>query len=145
LSANSIETSNGSGIVEYLPEEGQLGGITITAQSAGLETAILAGEVLSKINPDENRTIPSRYALKANYPNPFNANTVIEYSLPEDTKLSIGVYNLAGQHVETLVEGRQEPGYYRLEWSPKNLSSGIYFYRISSEDFTAIRKCIYVK
>ena len=145
LSANSIETSNGMGMIEYLPVEGQLGEITITAQCAGLETASLVGEVLAKINPDGNEIIPSQYTLKANYPNPFNANTVIEYSLPRITKLKIDVYNLAGQYIETLVEGRQEPGYYRLEWSPKNLSSGIYFYRILSEDFKAVRKCLYVK
>jgi len=145
LSVNSIESSNGIGLIEYIPEEGQLGGFTITAQCAGLETAILAGEVLSNMTPNKDGTIPSQYTLRSNYPNPFNASTVIEYSLPRITKLRIDVYNLAGQYVETLVEGRQEPGYYRLDWSPKNLSSGIYFYRISSEDFTAIRKCVYVK
>ena len=105
--------------------------------------------------------IPSEFAkvvLYQNYPNPFsgvrgksgNPQTTISYTLPKSTKVSLSIYNIKGQLVETLVDEVQQAGYYSVIWNGKNdknegVSSGIYFYRITAGDFTDTKKCIILK
>ncbi|MCH7761954.1 T9SS type A sorting domain-containing protein [candidate division TA06 bacterium] len=90
----------------------------------------------------------TRIELLRNHPNPFHpplGRTVIEYTLPESVLITLEVYDITGRLVETLVDQVQEPGVYQVEWEGKNLSSGIYFYRLQSSDFTATKKLILLK
>uniref|UniRef100_A0A7V3E878 Secretion system C-terminal sorting domain-containing protein n=1 Tax=Ignavibacterium album TaxID=591197 RepID=A0A7V3E878_9BACT len=82
--------------------------------------------------------IPNQYALSQNYPNPFNPTTRIDYQLPFDAKVQIELYSITGEKVATLVNGDFSAGYhtYELNASRLNLSSGVYFYRISATDFS---------
>jgi hypothetical protein len=89
--------------------------------------------------------VPTTYALKQNYPNPFNPSTRIEYSIPENSFVSIKVYNSVGQLVATLVNENQSVGTYRVEWSAKNVPSGIYFYRMETSKFTTMKKMLLLK
>lgn len=82
---------------------------------------------------DDNR-LPVSTVLKGNYPNPFNAATSISFELAEAGDVSLKVYNLAGQLVETLVDGVLQRGTHEISWSAGAYSSGIYLYRLESRE-----------
>ncbi|NIR52986.1 T9SS type A sorting domain-containing protein [candidate division KSB1 bacterium] len=80
-------------------------------------------------------SLPENYRLFQNYPNPFNPETVIEYQLPHDGKVTLEIFSILGQKVRTLVDENKSAGYYRLIWDGTNdagqrLASGVYLYRI---------------
>jgi hypothetical protein len=86
----------------------------------------------------------------SNYPNPFNPTTTIAYSLPNDGMIELTVFNIKGQLVKTLVKGEQLAGSYETVWNGKdnngkNVSSGIYFYKLSTEDDTIMKKMLMLK
>jgi hypothetical protein len=88
---------------------------------------------------------PTTFALRGNYPNPFNARTVISYELPTDAHVKLEIYNLFGQKVATLVDGQQEAGYRSVTWDASEVPSGVYFYKLSGGDFTETRRMMLVK
>lgn len=94
---------------------------------------------------EEPTEFPTKYFLSQNYPNPFNPNTRIQYGLPKAAQVSINLYNVTGQKIGVLVEGRQEAGYYSVDFDAGNLAGGIYFYTIEANDFSQTRKMILVK
>jgi hypothetical protein len=77
-----------------------------------------------------NREIPGEYSLAQNYPNPFNPATKINYSLPDDAKVTIKVYDMLGTEVAELVNETKPAGYYEITFDASKLSSGVYVYRI---------------
>jgi hypothetical protein len=95
--------------------------------------------------------MPSTYALEQNYPNPFNPATVIQYALPVKTSVSLVVYDASGSRVRTLVgEETQGPGAITQTWDGtddvgRSVSSGVYFYRLTTKDFEQSRKMILLK
>ncbi len=86
-----------------------------------------------------------KYELSQNYPNPFNPTTTIKYSLKKGGKVNISVYNALGQKVTELVNKVQEAGKYKVKFNASNLASGVYFYRIQSGDFVAVKKMLLLK
>jgi len=76
--------------------------------------------------------VPEKYSLNQNFPNPFNPSTEIHYSVKENSFITLKVYNLLGKEVSTLVNGEYNPGTYKVNFTPSNLSSGIYFYTLYS-------------
>jgi len=94
---------------------------------------------------DESSGIPMEFALKGNYPNPFNPTTTVKYSIPEESKVLITVYDMSGRLIETLVNEKQCPGYYSVQWDAMQYSSGVYIYRIQAGGFSAVKKCILMK
>ncbi|MBN8545492.1 MAG: metallophosphoesterase [Ignavibacteria bacterium] len=100
----------------------------------------------------EPQTIPDEYKLHQNYPNPFaagspsgNSETVIRYELPVEGYVSLKVYDMLGVEVSTLVDEVQKGGSHEYKFSAKNLSSGIYFYRLSSGAFSATKRMLLLK
>ncbi|MBE7475751.1 MAG: T9SS type A sorting domain-containing protein [Ignavibacteriota bacterium] len=89
--------------------------------------------------------IPLVYSLEQNYPNPFNPSTTIKYSLSEDGFVKLSVYNLLGEEVTTLVNNEQKAGRYEVNFDASKLASGIYMYRLESNNFLSIKKMILIK
>ena len=85
------------------------------------------------------------YSLNQNYPNPFNPSTVISYSVPEKSFVSLKVYNVLGKEVASLVNNQEEAGIHQINFNAMNLSSGIYFYTIRAGNFTATKKLMLLK
>ena len=99
---------------------------------------------------EENR-IPMEFGLSQNYPNPFNPETTIRYQLPVQTKVTIQVYNINGQVVRSLIEQKATPaGHHAVKWDGRNnlgiqVSSGTYFYQISTADFKKGRRMLFLR
>ncbi len=89
--------------------------------------------------------IPKSFSLSQNFPNPFNPTTNINYDIPNSTFVNITVYNELGQKVITLVNKEQKAGKYVVSFNASNLSSGVYFYRLKTNNFVQIKKMILLK
>ncbi len=92
-----------------------------------------------------NAGLPDVFSLSQAYPNPFNATTKLSYGLPEASKVSIQVYDMAGRLVATLVDGVKSAGYHNLSWHSGNASSGMYIVRMESSNFKAASKVMLVR
>ncbi|MBZ0198793.1 MAG: T9SS type A sorting domain-containing protein [Ignavibacteriaceae bacterium] len=80
-----------------------------------------------------------------NFPNPFNPATQIEYALPKATRVLLEVFNMLGEKAATLVNEEKEAGSYKVEFSGKGLTSGMYIYSIKTNENSAVRKMILLK
>jgi len=89
--------------------------------------------------------IPDEYCLLPNYPNPFNPTTTFKYGLPEESNVTITIYDINGRQIQTLVQKTQPAGYYSVQWNASNVGSGVFFYQIITGDFQQVRKCILIK
>jgi len=93
-----------------------------------------------------NKKIPSRYILKQNYPNPFNPSTMISYQLAKNSKVLLKIYDASGREIKTLLNKQQPAGEHTITFNARDLSSGIYFYRlITDKGFVQTRKLIFLK
>lgn len=81
-------------------------------------------------------TKPVEIFLMGNYPNPFNSGTVIKFSIADDTKVTLDVYDILGRRVDTIANGRFSAGSYSIPWNPDDNPSGIYFYRVNADGNT---------
>jgi len=104
----------------------------------------------NKVGDKHEVFLPTSFELSQNYHNPFNSETVIEYSLPEETRVKIAIYNILGQRVKTLIDQKQTVGHKRIFWDGKNekketVSSGIYFYRLEAAGFVRSKRMVYLK
>jgi hypothetical protein len=88
---------------------------------------------------------PMACGLLQNYPNPFNATTRLSYMLPDPGPASIHIYNLLGQHVDTVFEGEQQAGRHSLIWDAGHLPSGVYFARLEAEEYSQSIKMVLLK
>jgi hypothetical protein len=88
---------------------------------------------------------PTTFALNQNYPNPFNPSTSIQYSVVSNLHVSLKVFNVLGKEVAVLVNEKQEPGTYNVDFSAANLSGGAYFYRLQAGEFVQTKKMIVLK
>ena len=98
---------------------------------------------LAKLN--EQPIIPTENKLYDNYPNPFNPSTIIKYSLKDDGKVTLKIYNSLGEEVRTLVNEIKPAGNYEVEFNASNLPSGVYIYSIQSGEFVSSKKMILLK
>jgi hypothetical protein len=94
---------------------------------------------------DERIELPSDYAIHQNYPNPFNPATKISFQIPVEGNVEISVFNSLGEKVGELVNEVRQAGYYEVEWNASALSSGVYFYRINTVNYSNIKKMILMK
>ncbi len=94
---------------------------------------------------DEFESVPLSFELKQNYPNPFNPSTVIQYQIPENGFVTLKVYDILGNEVATLINGKQQAGSYGINFNASELSSGIYFYQLKTGKFVDTKKMILLR
>src|SRR5205085_10406424 len=88
---------------------------------------------------------PGNYELSQNYPNPFNPVTSIQYSIASASNVELKVYDVLGREIRTLVNNFMQPGSYNVDFDASNLSSGIYFNKLTAGNFTAVKRMVLVK
>jgi hypothetical protein len=128
-------------------------GIQIIKKSTvSYDIKVVIGELdyVQKMSDEILENIPSDFSLSQNYPNPFNPVTKLDYNLPLRSSVNISIYNVLGQEIKTLVNGVKEYGYHSVTWNGRDdlgreMSSGVYFVRITSQGFTKTRKMLLVK
>jgi hypothetical protein len=99
---------------------------------------------LSNIEKDETILV-DEYKLYPNYPNPFNPSTTIQFDISESSYVTLNVFNILGEIVAELQNGKMDVGRYSINFDATNLSSGIYFYEIRANDFIEKRKMMLLK
>jgi hypothetical protein len=94
---------------------------------------------------DQSNEIPSGFVLEQNYPNPFNPSTTIKYSTPFSEFITVKVYDVLGREVATLINEEKSAGSYEVNFNASQLSSGIYFYKLTTGNFVETKKMILMK
>ncbi len=93
----------------------------------------------------EDLQVPRAFAVSQNYPNPFNPTTTILLSIPELSEVKVTVYNILGQKVAEVFNGKLQPGYHKVNFNASHLASGLYFYRVQTEKFNTVKKMMLLK
>jgi len=112
-----------------------------------ISSGFITGPVLSSniTGVESGQFIPLQFALQQNYPNPFNPSTIIRYTIPDRSHVSLRLFNLLGKEVVSLVDEMQGQGEHTVRLTPRSLSSGVYFYRLTAGRFTDQRKLLFLK
>ena len=129
---NDLENSPVRILIDYGNDGTLDDSIFINNQATGIENNYYEG-------------IPGEYRLLQNYPNPFNPATTITFDLPEQSRVELTVYNILGQQVAVLVNELRKAGRHQAVFDASGLSSGIYFYRLSTDTYTETRKMLLIK
>lgn len=105
---------------------------------------VIAKKNFKQVGYNGNLTI-TEYQIEQNYPNPFNPITTIRYQLPKQSNVVVKIFDILGTEITTLVDEDKPTGIYEVSFNASNLSSGVYFYRISAGDFNSTKKMILLK
>ena len=92
---------------------------------------------------DDNE--PVQFSLSQNYPNPFNPTTEIDFSIANGCNVTLKIFNMLGQEIETLVNNYKDKGRYKVKWDAEGNPSGIYFYRLHAGTYTSTKKLILIR
>jgi hypothetical protein len=101
-------------------------------------------EIMTGIENSRDQ-VTLQYILNQNYPNPFNPSTTIRYEIPRQGHVTLKIYNIIGQEVETLIDEQRNAGRGEVVWNASRFSSGVYFSRFRAGEFTKTMKLILVK
>jgi len=113
--------------------------------SPAIRIPVMMGVPPLGVEEQEGSKLPSSFALRGCYPNPFNASTTIGYDLPIASKVMLEVYNLVGQKVATLVDDYQQAGYKSINWNAAQVTTGIYYYKLTAGEFVSVKKLTILK
>ena len=103
------------------------------------------------VTSSENEFKVNEYSLEQNYPNPFNPVTVIKYNIPEESSVTIKIYDSIGKEIDTIASGVHQKGFYQKSWNAGKFSSGVYYVKINAKSlssdkiFSNVIKMLYVK
>ena len=89
--------------------------------------------------------IPNQIELYQNYPNPFNPSTVIEYKLTKRQQVKLQVFNILGQEIALLMDEVQNAGSYKINWNPVKVTSGVYFYCLTTQTQSIVKKMLLIR
>jgi len=117
----------------------------IAGASALGELYLWENLLITSVKENQSNSIPEQFHLFQNFPNPFNPNTKIKYSIPERSFISLKVYDVLGNKIATLVDEEKPSGFYVVEFNSESLPSGIYFYQLKTENFVESKKMILLK
>jgi hypothetical protein len=159
----TLEMSTNGGITftpinEGLPANPLVSSIEISNVNRGSELNLYLGllgnsnggaKVFTRVQPigiqQISSEVPDAFTLLQNYPNPFNPVTNIEFAVAKLSVVKIAVYDMLGREVEILVNKELKPGSYKADWDASNYPSGVYFYKLLTDDFAQTKKMILVK
>jgi hypothetical protein len=88
---------------------------------------------------------PARFSIGQNYPNPFNSATTFQYGLPLSSHVTIEIYDIQGRKIETLINENQNAGFHKIDWDATDYASGIYFYKIETDNFNESKRMLLLK
>ncbi|HEX9658062.1 MAG TPA: T9SS type A sorting domain-containing protein [Bacteroidota bacterium] len=142
-----IDAVSPGNITIVADRDGYVGNATSVAISPSTFNIENVNLTLTPVSPTSvgAGNVPTRYSLEQNYPNPFNPSTTIEFSIPAAQLVTLKVYNLLGQEVATLVNGQQTAGAHSVHWNASSLSTGFYFYKMETGNFSQTRKLMLMK
>ena len=141
VTENTLLAQAPGGIASF--GEDQMGEIYILAFDGGVYTFEADPEPTAVALDEAGQ--PASFNLAQNYPNPFNPRTTIRYTLPNAALTEVTVYDITGQRLRTLVDGRQSAGIHYIHFDATNLATGVYFYRLRAGDRTETRKMLLAK
>ncbi|MEJ2052794.1 MAG: cellulase family glycosylhydrolase [Calditrichaceae bacterium] len=143
------------GLIPFYWDNGYTGnyGLGIFNRSSGsqaypkLIAAIMRAvdTTMAGINRRNINSGPAKFALMQNFPNPFNPVTVISWQLSVSSHVNLSIYNMCGQKVATLISKKQSPGSYQIEWDAGSFSSGVYLYRMPTDNQVQTKKMILLR
>ena len=90
-------------------------------------------------------SIPLSFTLNQNFPNPFNPSTIIQYAIPHSSRVTLKVYDVLGRVVAVLVDEQKNAGTYAVEFDGRSLSSGVYYYRLTSNNNSDVKRMLLLK
>lgn len=122
-----------SGLPDFFPFPGRIGYATAPDENP------------TGIEEDSFQETPGTFTLQQNFPNPFNPSTTIKLSIPSESYTTLKIYDVLGNEIEELVNEQLPAGNYKFNFVADNLPSGIYFYKITSGSFTAVKKMILLR
>jgi len=99
----------------------------------------------SGVNSVNGKQLPTVFSLDQNYPNPFNPSTQIEFAMPKESRVRLEVYNMLGQKIATLVDEVKTAGYHAVRFDATGLASGLYFYKLSTNEVSFLKKMMLLK
>jgi len=120
------------------------GGGVIYAGSGPSNIWYNGSDLVTEINP-VSATVPEKFSLSQNYPNPFNPTTNIQFSIIKVQYVTLKVFDILGKEIATLVNEQLKPGTYEVNFNGNKLSSGVYFYKLQSLDFSAVKSMMLIK
>jgi len=125
------------------------GGVTDVREAQGVaisgQTWVFTDTIQTSGLNEISNDIPNSFKLLQNYPNPFNPSTTIKFSIPEQSFVKLEIFNSLGEKVSILVSETLSAGTYEYEWDAENLTSGIYLYRMQTNNYSESRKMILIK
>ncbi len=116
--------------------------IYVAERSAGI--SIYKNDLVTSVDGSSDLVV-NNFRLFQNYPNPFNPATKISFQLLKASEITLEVTNILGQKVAVLLDGLQKAGNYEIDFDGISLSSGIYFYRLSTNGFVSVKKMTLLK
>lgn len=140
----SLPVGNLKIVVDRLGYNGDSTNVYMTASSIHDTINFYLSRFMSSVNRVEN-TIPTEYKLYQNYPNPFNPVTNIKYQITNNRFVTLRLYDILGKEVAVLVNEKQAPGEYEVNFDAGSLPSGVYFYKLTAGDFSEIKKMVLIK
>jgi hypothetical protein len=127
---------------DFVNAEGSYG-IHNTKYARGLLESAIANFTPTSVEDDLIE--PNVFSLEPNYPNPFNPATNIRFSIPVATHVTLTIFDSIGNEITTLIDETKNAGTYNLKWDASGFSSGIYLYKLSSDQFVDVRKMLLIK
>ncbi len=148
--ARGVSDSEGQAVFDLVFEPEVEYAVAAVGEGYTTSWSVYNEQIVSDVDDDRGRTLPTDFALSQNYPNPFNPKTTIEFELPTRQMVSLAVYNVMGQRVQQLVRHTLSAGRHRVMWNGRDASgdeaaSGVYFYRLSTETGDQMRKMVLLR
>ena len=158
LVSYNTEVLEGEGLlINLICETGDIGTANLSLNNILMnESAVESSEFEFIITPGvaipsgATPAMPTNYSLTQNYPNPFNPTTMITFTIPQTSQVSLAVYDITGKLIKSLIAKPMDAGYHSVIWNGtdengKGVASGVYFYKLKAGDFSQTRKCLLLK